>query len=91
MKYMIAFPLSADTFEERTARFLETGGSPPEGVTMLGRWHSLGLDQAFVLAETDDPKGIYKWISQWADLVEFEVVPVIEDEDAAPILEELKL
>ena len=91
MKYMITFPMSMATFHERVARFLETGGSPPEGVTMHGRWHSLGGDIAFVLASTDDPKGIYKWLAGWGDLIEFDVTPVIEDDEAAPILQELKL
>jgi hypothetical protein len=91
MKYMITFPLSMATFKDRVARFLETGGSPPEGVTMHGRWHALGADKGFLLASTDDPKGIYKWVAGWADLIDFEVVPVIEDDEAAPILQELKL
>jgi Domain of unknown function (DUF3303) len=46
---------------------------------------------AFILAETDDPKGIYRWVTGWADLIEFDVVPVIDDEEAAAILQELKL
>lgn len=91
MKYMITVPLVKATFKERVARFLDTGGQPPEGVTMHGRWHSLGADKAFIVASSDDPKGIYKWVTGWADLIDFEVVPVIEDDEAAPILEELKL
>jgi hypothetical protein len=91
MKYIVSFPLSASTFKERSARFLETGGKPPEGVTMLGRWHAIGMSEGFVLAETDDPKAVYKWVGQWADLIDFDVVPVIEDEEAAAVLQELNL
>jgi hypothetical protein len=91
MKYMVTFPLSSDNFKERAARFLETGGKPPEGVAMLGRWHGIDMSQGFVLAESDNPRAVYKWISQWADLIEFEIVPVIEDEEAASVLQELDL
>lgn len=91
MKFMITFPLSADTFKERAARFLETGGKPSQGVTMLGRWHSVDQSEGFVLAETDDPKAIYRWVTEWADLIEFNAVPVIEDEEAAAVLQEAKL
>ena len=91
MKYMISFPLDSATFKERVTRFLETGGAPPDGVKMLGRWHALSGSEAFVLAETDDPKGIYRWLTLWADLIEFDVVPVLDDPDAAAILQELKL
>jgi hypothetical protein len=91
MKYMVAFPLTKDTFKARAARFLDNGGRPPEGVTMLGRWHALGGDEVFVLAETDDPRRLYRWVIGWADLIDFKVVPVIEDDDVAPILQELQL
>ncbi len=91
MKYMITFPIEKDTFKEAVARFLDNGGLPPAGVTMLGRWHALGGGEAFILAETDDPRGIYRWVAGWNDLLDFQVVPVIEDEDAQPILKELKL
>ena len=91
MKYMVAFPLTKDTFKARAVRFLDNGGQPPEGVTMLGRWHALGGDEVFVLAETDDPRMLYKWAIGWADLIDFKVVPVIEDDDVAPILRELQL
>jgi hypothetical protein len=91
MKYMVTFPMSSETFKERAARFLETGGKPPEGVTMLGRWHGIDMSQGFVLAESDSPRAVYKWISMWADLIDFEIVPVIEDEEAASVLQELDL
>ncbi len=87
---MITFPLQKDTFKETMARFLDNGGLPPDGVTMLGRWHGLSSSEAFVLAETDDPKGVYRWLASWSDLLDFKVIPVIEDADAEPILRELK-
>ncbi len=90
MKYMITFPLPKDTFKETMARFLDNGGLPPAGVTMLGRWHSLSTSESFVLAETDDPTGVYRWLASWSDLLDFRVIPVIEDTDAEPILRELK-
>lgn len=90
MKYMITFPLQKDTFNETMARFLDNGGLPPDGVTMLGRWHGLSTSEAFVLAETDDPTGIYRWLAGWSDLLDFRVVPVIEDAEAEPILRERK-
>lgn len=91
MKFMVTFPLTAETFKLRTARFLETGGMPPQGVKMLGRWHAADQSQGFVLAETDDAKALCKWVTEWADLIEFEVVPILDDEEAASVLQEVKL
>ena len=89
MKYMLHIPLTPDSFHDRVARFLDTGAPPPAGVTMLGRWHGLGLDVVYVLVEADEPKAVYLWAAQWSDIFEFEVVPVIEDEEAAEMLSSL--
>lgn len=86
MKFMISFPLTYDTRDERTARFLETGGLPPEGVTMHGRWHSISGGHGWVLASADDPGAIYRWVSHWSDLIDFDVDVVVEDEQAAEIM-----
>ncbi len=39
------------TFNAAVARFLETGGAPPEGVKMLGRWHGMN-GQGFAISES---------------------------------------
>jgi hypothetical protein len=44
--------------------FLETGGGPPKGITMLGRWHAPKNNRGFCLAEREDVKGIYEWTYQ---------------------------
>ena len=87
MKFMISFPLVSETFEERRARFLETGGKPPAGVTMHGRWHSISGSHGWVLASSDDPAAIYRWVGEWGDLIDFEVDVVLDDEEAAAILQ----
>ena len=89
MKFMVTYPLTRRGYKERITRFLETGAPPPEEVAMLGRWFTVSHNRGFMLAETDDPKALFRWVSQWADLVDFEIDPVIEDEDAAPILKDL--
>ena len=89
MKFMITFPLTHHAYKERISRFLETGAQPPQGVTMLGRWFTAGHNKGFMLAETTDSKALFRWVSQWTDLMDFEVDPVLEDQEAAPILKEL--
>ena len=51
---------------------------------MLGRWH--GPFTGWVLAETDDLKKVYEWTTQWSDLLEFTVVPVLEDAELGEVL-----
>jgi Protein of unknown function (DUF3303) len=87
MKFMTTWSGSTTHFKAANARFLESGGGPPKGVTMLGRWH--GPNSGFCLAETDDIKGIYEWTSQWNDLLDFTVTPVMDDAEAAEVLKKI--
>ncbi len=41
MKFISSWSVPQGTFNAAVARFLETGGAPPEGVKMLGRWHGM--------------------------------------------------
>ena len=84
MKFMVEWSLNPIHRKEATARFLQTGGGPPEGVKMLGRWHSSNL--GFVLADTSDAKVLYEWTARWDDLLESVVTPVIEDAEAAEVM-----
>ena len=42
MLFHIAYQISPEKRDAAQARFKETGGGPPDGVTMVGRWHSAG-------------------------------------------------
>lgn len=89
MKYIITFELTMTGYKERIRRFLETGAPPPDGATLHGRWFTLGHDKGFMLAEAADPSAIYRWVSQWADLINFQVHPVLEDAQIAKVLKSL--
>jgi len=89
MNFMITFPLTHHDYKERVSRFLETGALPPDGVTMHGRWFTASHSKGFILAETEDPKALFRWFSEWADVVDFMIEPVLSDEEAGPILKEM--
>jgi hypothetical protein len=55
---------------------------------MHGRWHSVSGSRGWVLASSDDAQALYRWIGQWADLMHFEVDVVLDDEEAAQVLQE---
>ena len=89
MQFMMTFPLTHRGYKERVGRFLETGAPPPEGVTLHGRWFTASHSKGFMLVESDDPKALFRWVSEWADLIDFEIEPVVTDAEAAPILKEM--
>ena len=86
MLYHIQYEIAPTARNEAQARFKETGGGPPEGVTMVGRWHFAGGLKGFVLAETSDPVALGKWTQEWTDLLTFEVTPVLNDEQVMEVL-----
>jgi hypothetical protein len=51
-----------------------------------GRWHALGGGHGFLLAESNDGVAIGKWMQEWTDILEFDVIPVNNDEDVMKVL-----
>jgi Protein of unknown function (DUF3303) len=88
MKYIVNWSLPQETFGATVAQFLETGGAPPAGVKILGRWHGMS-GQGFAIAESTDPKALYKFQAQWAGLIPVSVTPCLEDADAGEVLASL--
>lgn len=66
-------------------KFLETGGTPPKNIKMLGRWHGMNRE-GFAISESDDPKAMFEWYAQWSNVMEITVTPCVEDAEAGPIL-----
>jgi hypothetical protein len=88
MKFMISYDILPDKRDESGKRFLQTGGGPPSGVTMLGRYHRVGGLGGWVLAESKDLEALARWTHAWTDLLTFQITPVIEDEVAGKVLKE---
>lgn len=80
MHYMIIWTYPPEKSQSVTERFQETGALPSEGVTMLARWFDISAGRGFAICETDDPVAIVRWVRQWSDLMSFEIVPVVNDE-----------
>jgi hypothetical protein len=91
MKFMLTFDWSPDTEtrSEGIARFLKTGGQPPPGARLLGRWTRADFSGGFDLLESEDPKALAEFALMWSDLMEISITPVLEDQELAPILQRL--
>jgi hypothetical protein len=58
------------------ARLREQGRSLPDGLRYLDSWVEASFERCFQLMECDDAVLLQRWVLQWRDLVEFEIVPV---------------
>ena len=65
------------------ARAAERGRMLPDGLEYVDSWVDESLGRCFQLMETDDPALFDRWIEHWADLGDFEVVPVLSSAEAA--------
>ena len=90
MKFVMTYQMSPENRNECVKRFLATGGTPPAGVNMLGRWHATAGLHGFVLLESEDPTAMYRWASEWHDLLDFDITPVVEDAEAAAVLQSMQ-
>jgi len=88
MKFMLTFTTTPDKAkrDETIARFLKTGGQPPKGARLLGRWTRLDFSQGYDLLESDDSRALTEFALAWNDLMKIEIVPVIEDQELSGVL-----
>jgi hypothetical protein len=82
---MVSWSLPHDTFVPTVKNFLKSGGVPPAGVTMIGRWHGMN-GGGVAIVETDDAKALYEWVAEWSQFIPLQTTPVVEDADAGAVL-----
>jgi len=84
MKFMITWKASPANYKIAVKRFLKTGAPAPKGLKTIGRWHSAGSSRGFHLVEGSDA-ALAEINAEWADLLELEVLPVVEDDVAGAV------
>jgi hypothetical protein len=65
------------------ARFRERGRMAPDGLRYVASWVTTEGERCYQVMECDDRALLDEWMAAWADLVEFEVIPVIASAEAA--------
>ena len=64
-------------------RFKERGRMAPEGLVYVSSWVDEHLSTCYQVMEAADRSLLEQWMSNWADLVEFEVHTVMTSQEAA--------
>ena len=49
----------------------------PEGVTYHASWMDAARGRCFQVMEAPHPELLKTWVSQWDDLIDFEIIPVV--------------
>lgn len=88
MRFMTTWTFKPEQADATTERFRQTGGVPPEGVRMIARYHDVSGNRGWAISETDDAVAIATWCRQWNDVLTFDVVPILDDQELAAVLSE---
>ncbi len=80
-----------ETFRNQDAkavyrRFRDKGRQMPDGVAFVGSWIAADLGRCFQIMDTDDVTLLQRWVAEWSDLIDFEIVPVTPGESTAEAL-----
>jgi hypothetical protein len=68
------------------ARFREKGRLMPEGISFVASWVTADLGRCFQVMECEDVTLLQRWVAEWSDLVQFEIVPVTPGKETAAAL-----
>lgn len=63
-------------------RLHERGRLAPEGLTYVASWVDTRFERCFQLMETEERALLNEWMSNWSDLADFEVYPVVTSKEA---------
>src|SRR3954469_22451637 len=67
-------------------RFREKGRMMPDGLSYVGSWVAADMGRCFQLMETNDVTLFQRWVAEWHDLGECEIVPVASSKDTTEAL-----
>jgi hypothetical protein len=81
MKFMITWKIQTGCYKTAAERFLSTGAPDTAGMKTLGRWHAPASYTGWHLVE-GDPAAVAELHAGWADVLELDITPVIEDSEA---------
>jgi hypothetical protein len=82
MKVMVVWRTVPGKYRTALEAFLRAGGPVPPGAKTIGRWHTPGSTLGWHLID-GELTAVGQHVAEWADLLECEVYPVMEDEEAA--------
>jgi Domain of unknown function (DUF3303) len=86
MLYMVIEHFKEGAAPEIYRRFRERGRIMPDGLEYVSSWINLDFKICYQLMRTEDFALFDKWIDNWRDLMQFEIVPVRTSAEAVELM-----
>lgn len=85
MLFLVHWRIEPEHRNAMMKRFKEKGHGEPDGVKIIGSWHSVSQEQGWAVAEAADSLLLAKWAYTWTDLNVNHMTPVVDDEEMRKI------
>ena len=85
MTFLMHWSFKTGYHEIAAKKFLATGAPFPECKSWK-RFHAPGSLEGWLLVEADDASACYEHAAEWAECLDWEVTPVLSDEEAGPLI-----
>jgi len=61
---------------------------PPEGATLVSRYHNVDGTGGFAIVESSDPGALADYALDWNGMIEINITPLMDDETIGKVLGE---
>jgi len=89
MQFMVVERFRGQDAKAIYRRLKERGRMMPEGLVFVSSFVAADFSRCFQLMECEDVTLLQRWVAQWSDVMEFEIVPVVACKDTAAALDPL--
>jgi hypothetical protein len=86
MLYMVIERFKEGAVPEIYRRFREKGRMMPDGLEYVSSWIDHNFKVCWQLMQTEDIALFQRWIENWKDLMDFEIVPVRTSAEAVELM-----
>ena len=86
MLFKLAWTHTPEARDTTVKQFMATGGMPPEGVSMLSRYHNLDGTGGFAILDTTDSAALADYALDWNGLIKIEITAIMDDENISSVL-----
>ena len=88
MLYMVIERFKEGAEPEIYRRFREKGRMMPAGLEYVSSWIDMDFKICWQVMQTEDFRLFDKWIANWGDLMDFEIVPVRTSAEASELMKQ---
>jgi len=90
LKFMMTWSIFPETRHDAAKGFGQMTDADDEadhpGVKLIGRWHDLVAVGGWLICESDDISAVQSWALNWNGVLNMEVRPVVDDNEAKTML-----